>query len=79
MVHDIIMNSLDRPEIVMSQDVLDTMVSLRQWMFENVYKNPAAKAEEGKAQQLIVRLYEYSYGACGPASGGIFYYDRKKS
>ena len=30
MVHDIIMNSLDRPEIVMSQDVLDTMVSLRQ-------------------------------------------------
>lgn len=26
MVHDIIMNSLDRPEIVMSQDVLDTMV-----------------------------------------------------
>ena len=34
-------------------------VSLRQWMFENVYKNPAAKAEEGKAQQLIVRLYEY--------------------
>ena len=59
MVHDIIMISLDRPEIVMSQDVLDTMVSLRQWMFENVYKNPAAKAEEGKAQQLIVRLYEY--------------------
>ena len=59
MVHDIILNSLDRPEIVMSQDVLDTMVSLRQWMFENVYKNPAAKAEEGKAQQLIVRLYEY--------------------
>ena len=59
MVHDIILNSLDRPEIVMSQDVLDTMVSLRQWMFENVYKNPAAKAEEGKAQQLIDRLYEY--------------------
>ena len=25
MVHDIIMNSLDRPEIVMSQDVLDAM------------------------------------------------------
>ena len=61
MVHDIILNSLDRPEIVMSQDVLDTMVSLRQWMFENVYKNPAAKAEEGKAQQLIVRLYAVSY------------------
>ena len=59
MIHDIILNSLDRPEIVMSPDVLDTMVSLRQWMFENVYKNPAAKAEEGKAQQLIVRLYEY--------------------
>ena len=59
MIHDMIFNSLDKPEIIVSGDVDRAMKGLRQWMFENVYKNPAAKAEEGKAQQLIVRLYEY--------------------
>ena len=59
MIHDIIYNSLDRPEIVMSPEVDKAMKALRQWMFENVYKNPAAKSEEGKARQLLVRLYEY--------------------
>ena len=28
-------------------------------MFENVYVNSIAKTEEGKAQELIRRLYEY--------------------
>lgn len=59
MIHDIIQNSLNKPEITMSPDVEGTMRELRQWMFEHVYKNPAAKADEGKAQQLIVQLYRY--------------------
>ena len=59
MIHDIILNSMDKPDIVMSADVEKAMKSLRQWMFDNVYKNPLAKKEENKAQQLIVRLYEY--------------------
>jgi len=59
MIHDIINNSLEKPDIVMSEDVENAMRSLRQWMFDNVYKSKAAKAEEYKAQQLIVRLYEY--------------------
>lgn len=59
MIHDIIRNSLDKPDIVMSPGVESAMKNLRRWMFENVYKNPAAKSEEYKAQQLIVRLYEY--------------------
>ena len=28
-------------------------------MFENVYQNPVAKSEEGKAEQLIETLYDY--------------------
>ena len=28
-------------------------------MFEHVYRNPAAKGEEGRAQQLLVFLYRY--------------------
>lgn len=59
MIHDMILNSLDKPDIVMSADVERAMRALRQWMFEHVYKNNAAKTEEDKAQQLIVRLYEY--------------------
>lgn len=59
MIHDIILNSLGKTEIVMSPNVERTMKALRGWMFENVYKSPAAKAEEGKAQQLIVRLYDF--------------------
>lgn len=59
MIHDMIQNSLDKPEIIMSPDVDKAMKGLRQWMFDHVYRSPAAKAEEGKAQQLIVRLYEY--------------------
>ena len=71
MIHDIIYNSLDRPEIVMSPEVDKAMKALRQWMFENVYKNPAAKSEEGKAQQLIVPFVRILFGACGAFAGGI--------
>lgn len=59
MIHDMILNSMDKPEIIMSPDVDRAMRGLRQWMFENVYRNNIAKSEEGKAQQLIVRLYEF--------------------
>ena len=59
MIHDIINNSMDKPSIFMSPDVERAMRGMREWMFEHVYRNPAAKGEEGRAQQLIVTLYEY--------------------
>ncbi|MFR5601777.1 MAG: deoxyguanosinetriphosphate triphosphohydrolase [Lachnospiraceae bacterium] len=59
MIHDIIEHSQDRPEIVMSPGMEDAMKGLRTWMFEHVYRSDIPKAEEGKAQQLIVDLYEY--------------------
>ncbi len=59
MVHDIIRNSLDRPQILMSPEVEKAMKDLREWMFAHVYQSNIPKAEEGKAQQLIVFLYEY--------------------
>lgn len=59
MIHDIIMNSLDKPRIGMSPGMEDAMQKLRSWMFEHVYKSDIPKAEEGKAQQLIVALYRY--------------------
>lgn len=59
MIHDIIYQSLDRPEISMSPGMETAMHGLRRWMFENVYRNGIAKAEEGKAQRMIEMLYEY--------------------
>lgn len=59
MIHDIITNSMDKPEIIMSPGMEEAMKGLRMWMFEHVYRSDIPKAEEGKAQQLIVALYGY--------------------
>lgn len=59
MIHDIILHSMDRPEICMSPGMEEAMAGLRQWMFKNVYESDVPKAEEGKAQQMIASLYEY--------------------
>ena len=59
MIHDIILNSMDKPQILMSTGMEEAMKGLRQWMFEHVYKNDIPKAEESKAQEMIARLYEY--------------------
>ena len=59
LIHDIILQSMDRPEIIMSSHVEEAMQGLRSWMFENVYENKVPKAEEGRAQQLLVFLYQY--------------------
>lgn len=59
LVHDVVMNSMDKPYIVMSQEVGDALKGLRQFMFEQVYQNPVAKSEEVKAVNMITNLYEY--------------------
>ena len=43
----------------MSEEIGQAMVDLRMFMFENVYQNPKAKGEEGKAERLVERLYSY--------------------
>ena len=35
------------------------MAALKDFMFANVYTNPLAKGEEGKAQELLLRLFEH--------------------
>lgn len=59
MIHDIIHSSLDKPGILMSPGMEEAMQGLRTWMFENVYRSDIPRAEEGKAQRMIVSLYEY--------------------
>ena len=59
LVHNVIINSVDRPVIQMSEEVHEAMQGLRIFMFENVYRNPVAKKEEGKAIHMITNLYEF--------------------
>ena len=59
MVHDVITNCMDQPEIRMSAPVGEAMSDLRRFMFENVYFNPKAKGEEKKAIHMIRQLFEF--------------------
>ncbi len=59
MIHDIISSSMGKPQISMTPGMEEAMKGLRAWMFEHVYCSDIPKAQEAKAQQLIVFLYEY--------------------
>jgi dGTPase len=56
MVKDVIRESLDSPEVRMSDGVSVAMSSLRQFMFERVYIGSDVKREEGKARRLLQSL-----------------------
>lgn len=58
-IHDIIRTSQGKPMIAMSAPVEEAMRGLRRFMFEQVYTNPIAKAQEEKAEKLVERLYRY--------------------
>ncbi len=59
LIRDVILQSLDQAQIGMSEDIYKAMMGLRKWMFQNVYLNETAKSQEGKAQNMLKRLYEY--------------------
>lgn len=57
LIHNIIVNSMNQDDIYMSKDIEDALFNLRLFMFDNVYKNPIAKGEEGKAKSMIEQLF----------------------
>ena len=59
LIHDVVMNSMDSPDIHMSVEVQEAMLELRQYLFAHVYRNPEAKSEEIKAKRMIHMLYDY--------------------
>ena len=61
MIHDLILNSLEKPQVTMSPGMEEAMQGLRAWMFAHVYTNPVAKAEDGRVAKLITSLYDYYY------------------
>lgn len=59
MIYDIVNNSLDKADVIMSEKIETTMKELREFMFKNVYSNPIAKSEEIKAKCMLTQLYDY--------------------
>lgn len=59
LIHNIIINSQGKDDIIMSKEVEEAMLELRQFMFEHVYKNPVAKGEEVKAKAMIEQLFYF--------------------
>ena len=59
MITDVITNSMNKPNVEMSEEGWFYVTKLRSWMFDHVYLDPIAKAEEKKAKNIIKALYEY--------------------
>lgn len=58
-VNDIVETSYGKDTILMSDECSKQFLSLRKWMFQNVYNNSPAKTAEDKAQNVIRRLFEF--------------------
>ena len=59
LVTDAIFTSREAGTVALSPAVDNALKTLRAFMFERVYRNPVAKAEERKAQDMLQRMFEY--------------------
>jgi dGTPase len=60
MVLDVIVNSLDKPAIVLSPPMLRQMNALKEWLFENVYLlYPVRYPDVEKAQNVVRELFAH--------------------
>ncbi|HHP51269.1 MAG TPA: deoxyguanosinetriphosphate triphosphohydrolase [Moorella mulderi] len=59
MVLDMIKSSWDKDHIAMSPEVQEAADRLREFLFQRVYLDSPAKAEEGKAKNMLKQLYYY--------------------
>ena len=59
LVCDMILTSREAGEIAQTPAVQKALQDLRSFMFERVYRNPLAKGQEGKARDMLQRLFAY--------------------
>ena len=59
LVTDAIYTSREAGTVCLSPNVEKALKDLRSFMFENVYRNPIAKAEDSKAKAMLGKLFEY--------------------
>jgi len=59
LVTDVVEQSSEKGIAALSRTRREAMAALRRFMFERVYHNPVAKAEESKVRDLMSRLFEH--------------------
>jgi dGTPase len=59
MIHDLVTNSYEKSDIIMSPEMVVAMQEIRRYMFEHVYIDSKAKEHEDKAKNLVTQLYLY--------------------
>ena len=59
MVSSVISESMDKPYVRFGEEIGEATMQLRDFLFENVYTNKIAKAEENKAIEMLGILYEH--------------------
>jgi len=59
MILDVITHSTGKDDIFMSPDVEQAMLTLRQYLFDNIYLGSAAKLESDKTQTMLAQLFAY--------------------
>ncbi|MDD3172385.1 MAG: deoxyguanosinetriphosphate triphosphohydrolase [Herbinix sp.] len=59
LIHDIVTNSENCNDIIMSPKIGSAMRHLREYMFESVYMNKRAKNQEEQAERLLEQLFIY--------------------
>ena len=59
MVSDLIYSSQDQPQLAMSEEILQAINRLREWLFEKVYEHPKIRREFDKGIKIVQDLYEY--------------------
>lgn len=59
MICDTVINSLNKNDVVMSDEIGQAMLALRQFMFDTVYENPIKREEERKATYIIGEMFEH--------------------
>lgn len=59
MITDVVQCSLEKPTVAMSEEVDEATQILREYMFDVVYKDNAAKVEEDKVKYIMHLLMDY--------------------
>ncbi len=59
MVSDIILHSMDRPDILLSDEMQEVMDTFRSFMFEHIYHSKILARERKQAVFVLQRLFEY--------------------
>ncbi len=59
LIHNIVTNSENKNDIIMSPKIEAAMRHLREYMFSSVYMNKKAKGQEEQAERLLEQLFQY--------------------